>query len=87
MRKYPFHTVHIDHKGPMNPMSDGKHHCLFVLDAFSGFVQVYPVRSTDATHTIEAMSIFITYFGIPQKIVYDRRISFMKTDLSNFLLD
>ena len=22
---YPFHTVHIDHRGPLNPMSDGKH--------------------------------------------------------------
>ena len=36
-------------------MSDGKHHCLVVIDAFSRFIQVYPVKSTDATHTIEAM--------------------------------
>ena len=71
---YPFHTVHIDHKGPLNPISDGKHHCLglVVIDAFSRFIQLYPVKSTDATHTIEAMSIFITYFGIPHKLVYDR---------------
>ena len=68
-------------------MSDGKRHRLFVLDVFSRFIQVYLVRSTDATHTIGAMSIFITYFGIPQKFVYDRRISFMSTDLSNFLLE
>ena len=66
---YPFHTVHINHKGPLNPMSNGKHHCLVVIDAFSGFNQVYPVKSTDATRTIEAMSTFITSFGIPQKLV------------------
>ena len=84
---YPFHTVHIDHKGPLNPMSDGKHHCLVVIDAFSRLVQVYPVKSTDATHTIEALSAFITPFGIPQKLVYDRETSIMSTDFSTFLLE
>ena len=84
---YPFHTVHIDHKGPLNPMSDGKHHCLVVIDAFSRFIQVYPVKSTDASNTIEAMTSFITSFGIPQKLVYDRGTSFMSTDFSTFLLD
>ena len=84
---YPFDTVHIDHRGPLNPMSDGKHHCLVVIDAFSRFIQVYPVESTDATHTIEAMSIFIISFGILQKLVYDRGTSFMSTDFSTFLLE
>ena len=37
---YPFHTVHIDHKGLLNPTSDGKHHCFVVVNAFSGFIQV-----------------------------------------------
>ena len=81
---YPFHTVHIDHKRPLNPISDGKHHCLVVINAFSRFIQVYPVKSTDAAHTIEAMSTFITSFGIPQKLVYDRGTSFMSTDFSTF---
>ena len=48
---YRFHTVHIEHKGPLNPMSNGKHQCLFVLTALSRSIQVYPVESTDATHT------------------------------------
>ena len=30
----PFHSVHLDPKEPLNPMSDGKHHCLVVIDAF-----------------------------------------------------
>ena len=68
-------------------MSDGKHHCLVGIDAFSRFIQVYPVKSTDATHTIEAMSTFITSFGIPQKLVFDRGTSFMSTDFSTFLLE
>ena len=63
--RYPFHTIHIDNKGPLNPMSYGKHRCLVVIDAFLRFIRVYPVKSTDATHTIEAISVLITSFGIP----------------------
>ena len=61
-------------------MSDGEHHCLIVIDAFLRFIQVYPLKSADATHTIEAMSIFISSFVIPQKLVYDRGTSFMSTN-------
>ena len=58
---YPFHTVHIDHKGPLNSMSDGKHHCLVVIDEFSRCIQVYPVKSTDASFAIDAMTSFFTF--------------------------
>ena len=40
---FPFHTVHIDYKGPINPPSNGKKHCLVIVDSFSQFLQVYPV--------------------------------------------
>ena len=42
---FPFHTVHIDHKGPLNPPSNGKQHCLVIVDSFLCFIQVYPIRS------------------------------------------
>ena len=67
-------------------MSDGKHHFLVVIDAFSRFIQVHPVNSADATHTIGAMSIFITTFDIPQKLVHDRGLSLLITDFSTFFL-
>ena len=68
-------------------MSDGKHHCLVKTDAFLRFIQLYLVKSTDATHSTEAMSTFITSFGIPQKLVYDRRTFFVSTDFCTFLLE
>ena len=55
-----------------------------MIDAFLRLIQVYPVTSTDATHTIEAMSTFITSFGIPQKAC---GTSFMSTDFATFLLE
>ena len=80
----PFHTVHIDHKGPINPKSFGNQHCLVVVDAFSRFIQVYPVPTTSAADTIKAMEKFITTFGIPQKLVYDRGTAFMNADFTNW---
>ena len=51
----PFRTVHIDYKGPLYPRSSDFEHCLVVVDSFSRFVQVYPVKTTSALHTIETM--------------------------------
>ena len=84
---YPFHTVLIDHKGPLNPVSDRKCHCLVVVDAFSRCIQEYPVISTNSTNTIQAMTTFFTSFGIPHKIVYDRGTSFMGAEFSSFFLE
>ena len=50
---FPFHTVHIDHKGPINPTSNGKKQCLVVVDSLSRFLQVYPVVNTTAFETIK----------------------------------
>ena len=36
---YPLHIVQIDHKGPLNTMSDSKQHCLVVIDAFRASVK------------------------------------------------
>ena len=30
---FPFHTVHIDRKGPINPPSNGNKHCLVVISS------------------------------------------------------
>ena len=81
---FPFHTVHIDHKGPLNPPSNGKHHCLVIVDSFSRFLQVYPVRTTSAQDTINALEKFILSFGIPQKLVYDKGTAFMNEDFTNW---
>ena len=82
---YPFHTVHIDHLGPLNPMIHGRHHCSLVEDAFLHFIQVSPEKFADATHTIKAKSIFTTSFEIPQKLVCDRGTSAKIFDFFVFL--
>ena len=81
---FPFHTVHIDHKGPINPPSNGNKHCLVVIDSFSRYIQVYPVPSTSASETISALEKFFLTFGIPQKLVYDKGSAFMNEEFTSW---
>ena len=70
---FPFHTVHIDHKGPINPPSNGNKHCLVVIDSFSRYIQVYPVSSTSASETISALEKFC--FSL---LVYHKNLCMIK---------
>ena len=82
---FPFNTVHIDQKGPINPPSNGSKHCLVIVDSFSRFLQEYPVISTTATETIRSFEKFILTFRIPQKLIYDKGSTFMKEDFTSWL--
>ena len=79
----PFHTVHIDHKGPLHPISANNVHCLLILDAFSQFLIVYPVRNTTALATITAVENWI-FYGTPQSIIHDGGTAFINTEFINW---
>ena len=81
---FPFHRVHIDNKGPINPPSNGNKHCLVVIDSFSRYIQVYPVSSTSASETISAFEKFFLTFGIPQKLAYDKGSAFMNAEFTSW---
>ena len=61
----PFHTIHIDHKGPFRPCSNQKKFCLFIVDIFSRFLQVYSSKTADAPKTVKLIEKYFTRFGIP----------------------
>ena len=79
----PFRTIHIDHKGPIHPTVSNVH-CLLIVDAFSRFLMVYPVRNTTALATIIAVEKWIFSFGIPQSIIRDRGTAFINTESINW---
>ena len=80
----PFRTIHIDHKGPLHPPSNRNLHCLLVIHSFSCFLMVYPQTNTGARATKYAVQKKIYSFGIPQSIVHDRGIAFLKIDFINW---
>lgn len=42
----PFHTVHIDHFGPLPALKSKRKHVLAVVDSFTKFVKLYAVNGT-----------------------------------------
>ena len=80
----PVRTIHIDHKGPLQPPSNRNFHQLLVIDAFSRFLMVYSVTNTGAQATISVVEKWIHSFEIPQSIVHDRGTAFINTDFINW---
>ena len=81
----PFRTVLIDHEGPLQPTSAGNVHCLYIIDAFSRLLMVYPVRNTTTLATFIAVEKWILSFGIPQSIIHDRGTAFINTEFVNWI--
>ena len=52
---FPFRTIHIDHKGPIHPTNASNVHCLLIVDAFSRFLMVYPVRNTTTQQLLQLL--------------------------------
>ena len=75
-----FQTIHIDHKGRPRPSSISNTHCLVVVDPFSRFLGVFPVRDTGAQTTINSLQNWITSYGIPPQIVQDNSSAFTNSD-------
>lgn len=42
----PFHTLHIDHFGPLENTTDNYKYILAIINAFTKFVWLFPTKST-----------------------------------------
>lgn len=51
----PLGTFHVDHVGPMEITNKWYKHILVIVDAFSKFVWLYPVRSTNTEAVIDRL--------------------------------
>ena len=76
--------MHIDDRVPIHPTSASNVHCLLIVDAFSRFLMVYPVRNTTALVTITAVEKWILSFGIPLSIIHDQGTAFINTEFINW---
>lgn len=72
----PFKTVHIDHFGPLEETADGYKHILVVIDAYTKYVRLFAVKSTNANEVIASLESLFDNFGIPERIISDRGTAF-----------
>lgn len=81
----PFGTLHIDHVGPFVKSSKGNTHILVIIDAYTKFIMMRPVKSTKTTIAIDKMREYFSIFGIPKRVISDRGSCFTSHKFTEFL--
>lgn len=81
----PFDTWHIDHLGPLPSTSKQYHHILAVIDAFTKFVWLFPVKSTTSAEVICKLKILQSMFGNSRRIIDDRGTAFTSNEFTGYL--
>ena len=74
----PFHTLHIDHCGPIEKTSKGHKHVLVIDDDFTKFVKTYRCKSTISSK----LKHIIFYRGTA--FTSETFKEFMRTELTNY---
>lgn len=80
----PMIKLHVDHLGPFQKSVKGNQHILVIVDAYSRFVRLYPVKSTKSTETALKMEEFVCQYGAPRIIVSDQGTAFTGHSFTEF---
>ncbi|CAH2208553.1 jg1094, partial [Pararge aegeria aegeria] len=67
----PFNTVHVDALGPLPP-SNGFKFVLLIVDAFTKYCLLYPMRRQDVVELKRIITQAVSLFGVPTLMVTDK---------------
>ena len=77
-------TYHIDFLGPLPTTNENYNHIFSVIDAFSKFVWLYPVKSTTAHDALQKLKQQQTVFGYPKRLISDRGPAFLSKEFKDY---
>ena len=85
----PMERLNIDHVGPYPIDEDGNQYLLVIIDCFTRWLELYPVKSVDAATTADALLKHFGRFGCPIQLVSDKGSGFVNELIKEFtkLLD
>ncbi|GFW11451.1 transposon Tf2-6 polyprotein [Trichonephila clavipes] len=72
----PLSTYHIDFLGPLPSTNKNYNHIISIIDAFTKFVWLYPVKSTSSRDALEKLKQQEITFGNPHRIITDKGTAF-----------
>lgn len=82
----PFHTLHLDHVGPFIRTRGGNTEILTIIDGFTKFCVIEPVKNTKAKHVIKSLVQLFVIFGVPTRIISDQGAAFTSSSFKSFCL-
>jgi transposase InsO family protein len=80
----PFHTIHLDHVGPFETSKKKNKFILVIVDAFTKFCLIEPVKSQKTKYVTSILTTFVHLFGVPSRIISDRGSAFTSKTFKNF---
>jgi ribonuclease HI len=80
----PLDCYHCDFLGPLPSTKKCYKYIFTVIDAFSKFVWIYPVKSPSSKDALEKLTLQQTTFGNPSKIITDKGSSFTSTEFQTY---
>ena len=83
----PFHTLHIDHFGPLPSLQSKRKHILLIVDAFTKYDKLYPVNSTSTREVCSSLDEYFKYYSRPSRIISGRGTCFTSNEFSSYLLN
>ena len=81
----PFHTIHLDHFGPLPAIINKKKHILAITDGFTKLVKLYPVNATSTKEALCALQKFCEYYSRPVRVITDRGSCFTSSEFKSFV--
>ncbi|GFT29547.1 pro-Pol polyprotein [Trichonephila clavipes] len=76
MESIPLSTYHVDFIGPLPSTNKSYQHIFTVVEAFTKFIWLYPVKTVSAESALEKLKQQQKTFGNPIRIISDRGSAF-----------
>lgn len=83
----PFLTVHADCVGPFPVSNEGFKHLLLLVDAFTKFLFLIPLKTLSGPETCNVLRQYLGMFGITKKFICDRGTNFTDKSVKEMLRD
>lgn len=81
----PFEIIYIDHFSPIKESTNNFKHILVVIEAFSRFTWLFPVKSTTSSEVIKHLSFLFKNLICPITLISDRGTAFPSQEFANFI--
>jgi hypothetical protein len=82
----PWHRINIDTIGPLPADENDNRYIIVIIDTFTRYVELYPVKSVDAEHAVLAINAHCGRYGVPQQIVSDGGTQFINNLMAEYCL-
>lgn len=82
----PFHTLHLDHLGPL-PNSSGRKFVLAVIDAYTKFLLLCATKNTSVGPVNAFLKTIFSTYGVPTRVVSDKGSAFTSKAFAKFCED